>query len=256
MISFSCSRCGMKLKVKDEFAGRSSRCPTCKQALVVPASDKTVANVEAGEIDGTDSSLAKVGHDGGVSLEPVTAVRAGQRSVQELLSRRTKKDGRYLVEQEIARGGMGVVLRAVDCDIRREVAVKYLLDQADSGKKARFVEEAQITGQLEHPNIVPIHELGVDARKRLFFSMKMVKGRSLAQVLDDLRQNANSREGILARQAAERPGERLQRFGLRPFLRGRSPGLEAGQHHDRGLRRSLCHGLGAGEGAEGRRENP
>jgi serine/threonine-protein kinase len=60
-------------------------------------------------------------------------------------------------------------LRAVDCDIRREVAVKYLLDQTDAGKKARFVEEAQITGQLEHPNIVPIHELGVDSLKRLFF---------------------------------------------------------------------------------------
>ena len=50
---------------------------------------------------------------------------------------------------------MGAVLRAVDCDIRREVAVKYLLDQTDPAEKARFVEEAQITGQLEHPNIVP-----------------------------------------------------------------------------------------------------
>ena len=189
MISFSCSRCGMKLKVKPEFAGRSSRCPTCKQSLVVPAPDQTQADVVAGEIDGTESSLAKAGVDGGVTLEPFAAARPGQKPILELLSRRTKKDGRYLVEHEIARGGMGVVLRAVDCDIRREVAVKYLLDQADAGKKARFVEEAQITGQLEHPNIVPIHELGVDARKRLFFAMKMVKGRSLAQVLDELRQN-------------------------------------------------------------------
>ena len=105
------------------------------------------------------------------------------------------QEGRPLHHRgEIARGGMGAVLRAVDCDIRREVAVKYLLDQADAGKKARFVEEAQITGQLEHPNIVPIHELGVDARKRLFFSMKMVKGRSLAQVLDELRQNPKTAE--------------------------------------------------------------
>ena len=194
MIAFFCSRCGMKLKVKDEFAGRSSKCPTCKQPLAVPAPDKTVANVEAGEIEGMDSSLAKAGVDGGVTLEHgPSAGRAGQRSVQELLSRRTKKDGRYLVEKEIARGGMGVVLRAVDCDIRREVAVKYLLDQADSGKKARFIEEAQITGQLEHPNIVPIHELGVDGRKRLFFSMKMVKGRSLAEVLDGQRQTPKPR---------------------------------------------------------------
>jgi serine/threonine protein kinase len=57
------------------------------------------------------------------------------------------------VLNEIARGGMGAVLRAADCDIRREVAVKYLLDHADERKKARFVEEAQITGQLQHPNI-------------------------------------------------------------------------------------------------------
>ena len=50
------------------------------------------------------------------------------------------------------------------------LAVKYLLDQSDTRKKIRFVEEAQITGQLEHPNIVPIHELGVDADKRIFLA--------------------------------------------------------------------------------------
>src|SRR5271167_4194062 len=95
MISFSCSHCGMKLKVKPEFAGRSSRCPTCKQPLVVPAPDKTQAEVAAGQIDGTDSSLAKAGVDGGVTLEQASPVaRANQKSVQELLASRTKKDGR------------------------------------------------------------------------------------------------------------------------------------------------------------------
>src|SRR5262249_42583118 len=192
MISFFCLNCGLKLQVKDEFAGRSSKCPTCKQPLIVPPPDKTQADVGAGQMDGTDSSLAKVGFDGGVTFQ--AAARPGQKSVQELLSHRAKTDGRYLIEGEIARGGMGTVLRAVDCDIRREVAVKYLLDQTDSKKKQRFIEEAQITGQLEHPNIVPIHELGVDAQKRLFFSMKMVKGRSLAQLLDELRENPKASE--------------------------------------------------------------
>ena len=84
------------------------------------------------------------------------------------------------------------MLRAIDCDIRREVAVKYMLQQADGKSKARFIEEAQITGQLEHPNIVPIHELGVDAQKRLFFSMKMVKGHSLAEVIKQLRDESPS----------------------------------------------------------------
>jgi serine/threonine protein kinase len=192
MISFSCSHCGMKLRVKPEFAGRSSKCPTCKKPIVVPPPDKTVAQIATGQIEGTDSSLAKAGIDGGVTL--ASAARPGSKSVGELLARRARNDGRYLIEGEIARGGMGTVLRAVDCDIRREVALKYLLNQSDGGKRGRFVEEAQITGQLEHPNIVPIHELGVDNLKRLFFSMKMVKGRSLAQVLDDLRQNPRQGE--------------------------------------------------------------
>ncbi len=112
--------------------------------------------------------------------------------MQELLGRQRTRGQRYAIEGEIARGGMGAILRAIDCDIRREVAIKYLLDQTDAGKKLRFIEEAQITGQLEHPNIPPVHELGIDAQKRLFFSMKMVKGRSLAHILDELREQPHT----------------------------------------------------------------
>jgi hypothetical protein len=67
------------------------------------------------------------------------------------------------------------------------VAVKYMLDDNEPRARVRFIEEAQITGQLEHPNIVPIHELGVDSKGRVFFTMKMVKGRSLRDVLDEQR---------------------------------------------------------------------
>lgn len=192
MISFLCLNCGLKLQVKEEFAGRSSRCLTCKHPLVVPPASITQAEIAAGQIDGSDSSLAKAGIDGGVSLQGTAG--PGQKSLQDLLSHRTNRGGRYHIEGEISRGGMGTVLRAVDCDIRREVAVKYLLDQADAKKKLRFIEEAQITGQLEHPNIVPIHELNVDKQHRLFFSMKMVRGKSLAQVLAELRENPRTAE--------------------------------------------------------------
>ncbi|MBL8827324.1 MAG: serine/threonine protein kinase, partial [Planctomycetaceae bacterium] len=99
-----------------------------------------------------------------------------------------------MIDKEIARGGMGAVVRAIDSDIRREVAVKYMLTDGDAAQKARFIEEAQITGQLEHPNIVPIHEVGVDAEQRLFFAMKMVQGRSLSQVLDELRNMSSTAE--------------------------------------------------------------
>ncbi len=173
MIAFVCSQCGMKLKVDPKFAGRSSRCPACKQLLVVPTPDHSEQSVPPGHLEGTLSRLAQAG----VPREPM-AGSANPHSGK----------ARYRVESEIARGGMGAVLRAVDCDIQRDVAVKYLLDQTDPKKKARFVAEARITGQLEHPNIVPIHELGVDAQGRLYFAMKMVKGRSLGEVLEDLRE--------------------------------------------------------------------
>jgi serine/threonine protein kinase len=202
MIAFSCSHCGMKLKVQDQFAGRPAKCPTCKQPLVVPLPSAAVPYSPPQQIDGAESSLANAGLEGGVTLgnDPAgrkpTAVtgQKPQRSVSDALALRQKNTQRYVVEGEIARGGMGAVLRAVDCDIRREVAVKYMLDDKDPKKKARFIEEAQINGQLEHPNIVPVYDLGIDAQKRPFIMMKMVKGRSLKEVLDQLRDQPKQAE--------------------------------------------------------------
>lgn len=146
-------------------------------------------------IDGVSSSLAQAGVDAGVTVAPSAAYTPPRgKSVAELLGDRTQKDDRYLLEEEIARGGMGAVLRAIDCDLRREVAVKYMLDESDHKRKTRFIEEAQIAGQLEHPNIVPVHEIGVDRQNRLYFAMKMVHGRSLAQIFDDLRSRSSDAE--------------------------------------------------------------
>ncbi len=74
--------------------------------------------------------------------------------------------GRYQVLGEIARGGMGVVLKARDADLGRDLALKVLLERHrdDQGVIRRFVEEAQIGGQLQHPGIVPVHEMGVAGR--------------------------------------------------------------------------------------------
>ncbi len=95
--------------------------------------------------------------------------------------------GKYADAHEIASGGMGIILRASDRALRRDVAMKVMKRGGNAVQRARFVEEAQVTGQLEHPNIVPIHELGTDAQGRMYFTMKLVKGRSLGEVLDDLR---------------------------------------------------------------------
>ena len=70
--------------------------------------------------------------------------------------------GRYQIFGEIARGGMGAILRGRDRDLGRDLAVKVLLeDHRDRPELVRrFLEEARISGQLQHPGVVPIHELG------------------------------------------------------------------------------------------------
>lgn len=196
MISFACQRCGMKYQVKDEFAGRATRCTTCKHPLNVPAVNMA-SPVAAGHVAGLGSTLLQAQVPGGVTLDRAHAAREEPSLVRDVLARNRQSPVRYVIAGEIARGGMGAVLRAVDTDLRREVALKYMLDNSNPAKKARFVEEAQITGQLEHPNIVPIHELGLDAQQRLFFSMKMVKGRSLADALQDRSWTLNKLLGVL-----------------------------------------------------------
>ncbi len=86
---------------------------------------------------------------------------------------------------EIARGGMGAVFKGRDPDLGRELAVKVLLEgHRDKPELVRrFVEEAQISGQLQHPGIVPVYDLGTFGDARPYFTMKLVKGRTLAQLL-------------------------------------------------------------------------
>src|SRR5262245_52478090 len=86
--------------------------------------------------------------------------------------------GRYTLLDEIARGGMGVVYRATDTVLEREVAVKVLQDKYDPATDVarRFLDEARITGQLQHPGIPAVHDLGTLADGRPFLAMKLVKG--------------------------------------------------------------------------------
>ncbi len=183
MIPFTCPHCGAKFTAKDEFAGRASKCPACKRQLVVPQPDPTLA---AFTPPGNAARRGQAEADSVVTLPPAPAPPPGQKPAADVLGGRAGPGSRYELEGEIARGGMGAVLRGIDRDIGREVALKFMLNDQDPRQKVRFVEEAQITGQLEHPNIVPVHELGVDGQGRSFFAMKMVRGRSLAQVLDGL----------------------------------------------------------------------
>jgi serine/threonine-protein kinase len=101
---------------------------------------------------------------------------------------------------EIARGGMATVEAAIDRTLGRRVAIKLMHAEYQHSLIAvrSFIREAQITGQLDHPNIVPVHELGVDESGRLFFTMKLVEGRTLLNLIAELRagQDRTDRRGF------------------------------------------------------------
>src|SRR5262245_44244382 len=91
----------------------------------------------------------------------------------------------YELFGEVGRGGMGVVYRARDLSLDRDVAVKLLQDDfpADSPVARRFADEARITAQLQHPGIPPVHDLGTLPDGRPFLAMKLIKGSTLDHLL-------------------------------------------------------------------------
>lgn len=95
---------------------------------------------------------------------------------------------RYDLAEELGRGSQGRVLHAVDQNLRRSVAMKVMPpDSAESPKRAQaFMEEAIITGGLEHPNIVPAYDLGFTEELGLYYTMKRLKGRPFSEILDEV----------------------------------------------------------------------
>lgn len=100
----------------------------------------------------------------------------------DLIGRRL---GHYVIESSLGRGGMGEVYRAVDCRLRRPVAVKVLPQDAGSpARRERFLREAQSASALNHPGIVTIHDIGHEEGVE-FIVMEHVPGRTLREVLRD-----------------------------------------------------------------------
>jgi len=96
---------------------------------------------------------------------------------------------RYEAVRQLAKGGMGEVHLAFDRQLERHVALKVMTPElaASPGLAARFTQEALVLGRLDHPHIVPIHDLGTDAQGRNYYAMKFVRGITLKDVLNSLR---------------------------------------------------------------------
>jgi serine/threonine-protein kinase len=116
---------------------------------------------------------------------------------------------RYRVLRPHARGGLGEVLVAEDAHLHREVAVKRIRAERadDAHSRSRFLLEAEVTGRLEHPGIVPVHDLGQDADGRPYYVMKLIRGETLKDAIRRFHQ---------ADVPGREPGER--RLALRQLL--------------------------------------
>ena len=121
------------------------------------------------------------------SDDPASSLAPQAQAALQFLPAEIRGERKYKIVGIIAMGGMGVVLEAHDVSTRRVVAMKTLLSMDSPEDVARFVDEAQITAQLEHPNIVPVYEVNVNELEKPFFTMKLVRGESLKQIIHGLR---------------------------------------------------------------------
>jgi len=175
-IRVTCSQCSTAYRIESGMEpGETASCPKCGARAVLPP------------LQDAETALAHPTLASG--SETPTLVRQPDDAATETFAPAPPTPGRYDERGLIGRGGMGEVVLCVDRNTRREIALKRMLPEAaaDPARSARFVEEAQVTAQLEHPNIVPVHELDRSPDGSAYFTMKLVQGKSLADILKDLK---------------------------------------------------------------------
>ena len=147
----------------------------------------------------------------------------------------------------------GAVFVALDAELNREVALKQILDHHadDPTSRQRFLIEAEVTGGLEHPGIVPVYGLGAYGDGRPFYAMRFIKGDSLKEAIEQFHGNEGLRPTRApvagAAQVVAAVQRRLQRHRLRAQPRRFAPGHQAGEHHRRQARRDAGRRLGTGQ---------
>ncbi len=154
--------------------------------------ERSLAAVPAGrctrdslaELDGAEIR-ASLGHIGW-ARRPTHADDADpDRTASISVGSATSNGQRFRIVRPHARGGLGAVFVAIDGELHREVALKQILEQHadDRFSRERFIAEAEITGGLEHPGVVPVYGLGTDAEGRPYYAMRFIKGESLKEAI-------------------------------------------------------------------------
>jgi formylglycine-generating enzyme required for sulfatase activity len=139
-----------------------------------------------GGLQGHESAFASLERDLKRSDAP-----PDERTQRDLERLSTADRARYAVRERLAVGGMGEIWRVFDADLERDLAMKVIRARGADGSKPpdgrllrRFLFEARLTGRLDHPGIVPVHDIGIDPEGRVYFTMPLVRGESLAEILE------------------------------------------------------------------------
>ncbi len=161
-----------------ELARRTERQPQMRAMA-----QRVLARVREREANPTATML---GHPPAMEVPEAVQPTSTDELLHRLADAPRLDRARYCAEGELGRGGMGVVLRIRDTHLNRRLAMKTLLERkerrdSESGDLrrqvlARFLEEAQVTSQLDHPGVIPVHELGLDHNGEVYFTMRLVKG--------------------------------------------------------------------------------
>lgn len=188
-----------KTRPIEQYLSESGILPEDERGLVASLAKKHIAK----HGDDAEKSLGRFGADlsplltglnalGDVDLE--TSVKTFESEfetktqilVDDFIATDRSNSSRYEVVSGHAKGGLGEVFKAMDKELQREVALKEIQSRYadDPESRARFVLEAEITGSLEHPGIVPVYGLGQYQDGRPYYAMKFIHGNSLRQLTD------------------------------------------------------------------------
>ena len=190
-----------------------------KSLAVVPA-PRSVVNGLAALAD--PEVNATLGHVGSTS-HPTEHDAQADADATASFGSATSDGQRFRVLRPHARGGLGAVFVALDAELNREVALKQILDHHadDPTSRTRFVLEAEITGGLEHPGIVPVYGLGSDGGGRPYYAMRFIRGDTLKDAIAAFHADPMMKRRprpALARlaEALAAVRRRLQRHRIRP----------------------------------------
>ena len=187
-----------------------ARCDVEKSLAAIPANRSTRAGLaELGEPE-IEATLARVARNKNGHATEADDDHDPDRTGTLAVGGSTGDGQRFRLLRPHARGGLGEVFVALDSELHREVALKQILEKHadDPVSRQRFVLEAEVTGGLEHPGIVPVYGLGTYGSGRPYYAMRFIKGDSLKEAIEQFHADISLKND---------PGRRS--FELRKLLR-------------------------------------